>query len=104
LEEVEHLFHLIEVKITTTRIDFTKVEINNKQIQLHFLPPKENAFYEKNNAPFQKIMKRIHELKQFQPHLKQNKKQLKLIANIKNINETKNRLAEIHNFLKMLEQ
>ncbi len=76
-EEVEHLFRLVELKITAARIGFIKVELTGEQLLLHFPPPEETAFYEGDNAPFQKIMERIHELKQFQPHLKQDGKHLK---------------------------
>jgi transcription-repair coupling factor (superfamily II helicase) len=103
-EEVEHLFRLVELKITAARIGFTKVELNGELLSLHFPPPEENKFYEGDDAPFQKIMGRVHELKRFQPHLKQDGKHLKLAARIKFNDEPKNRLGEIHSFFLGLEQ
>jgi transcription-repair coupling factor (superfamily II helicase) len=102
--EVEHLFRLVELKITAARIGFMKVELNGELLLLYFPPPEDMTFYEGDAAPFQKIMERVHELKQFQPRLKQDGKQLKLAASIKFSEEPKNRLAEIHSFLQGLEQ
>lgn len=103
-EEVEHLFRLVELKITAARIGFTKVELSGEILLLHFPLPEEIKFYEGDDAPFQKIMGHIHEMKQFQTHLKQDGKQLKLAARIKFSDEPKNRLGEIHSFLQGLEQ
>jgi transcription-repair coupling factor (superfamily II helicase) len=102
--EVEHLFRLVELKITSARIGFTKVELSGEFLSLHFPPPEENKFYEGDEAPFQKIMGRIHEMKQFQPRLKQDGKQLKLLAKIRISDEPKQRLEEIHHFLLQLKQ
>ena len=44
-------------------------------------------------------MGRIHELKQFQPRLKQDGKQLKLIAKILLSEESKLRLSSVNRFL-----
>ena len=103
-EEVEHLFRLVELKITAARIGFTKVELSGELLLLHFPPPEEKVFYEGDDAPFQKIMGRVHELKQFQTHLKQDGKQLKLLARIRISDEPKQRLEEIHHFLLQLKQ
>jgi len=103
-EEVEHLFRLVELKITAARIGFIKVELSGEQLLLYFPSSEESVFYEGDDARFQKIMKHIHELKQFQPRLKQDGRQLKLAARIKYDGEPKNRLAEINVFLQMLEQ
>jgi transcription-repair coupling factor (superfamily II helicase) len=102
--EVEHLFRLVELKITAARIGFIKIELSSDQLLLHFPSPEETTFYEGDNAPFQKIMKRIHELNQFKPQLKQAGKQLKLIARIKYSDEPNDRLAEIHSLLTGLEK
>jgi len=98
-EEVEHLFRLVELKITAARIGFTKVELSGELLSLHFPSPEEKGFYEGDEAPFQKIMGRIHEMKQFQPHLKQEGKQLKLLAKISCSEESKSRLNAIYGFL-----
>jgi transcription-repair coupling factor (superfamily II helicase) len=98
-EEVEHLFRLVEVKITAAKIGFIKVELSGEHLSLHFPPPEEKGFYEGDEAPFQKIMGRIHEMKQFQPHLKQEGKQLKLLAKISCSEESKSRLNAIYGFL-----
>jgi hypothetical protein len=99
---VEHLFRLVELKITAARIGFTKVELSGEILLLHFPPPEEIKFYEGDDAPFQKIMGRVHELKQFQPHLKQDGKQLKLIAKIPPSEKSKLRLNAIYRFLEGL--
>jgi transcription-repair coupling factor (superfamily II helicase) len=98
-EEVEHLFRLVELKITTARIGFTKVELNGELLSLHLPPPEEKGFYEGDEAPFQKIMGRIHEMQQFQPRLKQDGKQLKLIAKIPLSEESNLRMNAINRFL-----
>jgi transcription-repair coupling factor (superfamily II helicase) len=98
-EEVEHLFRLVELKITAARIGFIKVELSGELLSLHFPPPEEKGFYEGDESPFQKIMGRIHELKQFHPRLKQDGKQLKLIAKIPLSEESKLRLSSINRFL-----
>jgi transcription-repair coupling factor (superfamily II helicase) len=103
-EEVEYLFRLVELKITAAKIGFIKVELSGDLLTLHFPPPEEKGFYEGDEVPFQKIMGRIHELKQFQPRLKQDGKQLKLLARIGISDEPKQRLEEIHNFLVQLKQ
>ena len=101
-EEVEHLFRLVELKITAARIGFIKVELSGELLLLHFPPPEGKEFYEGDEAPFQKIMGRVHELKQFQPHLKQDGKQLKLLAKIPFSEESKLRLNAIYRFLEGL--
>jgi transcription-repair coupling factor (superfamily II helicase) len=101
-EEVEHLFRLVELKITAARIGFTKVELSGELLLLHFPPPEEKEFYDGDDAPFQKIMGRIHELKQFQPHLKQVSKQLKLAIRIKSSDNQKDRFEEMRKFFEEL--
>jgi transcription-repair coupling factor (superfamily II helicase) len=103
-EEVEHLFRLVELKIVAAKIGFIKVELSGETLSLHFPQPEETIFYEGNDAPFQKIMSRMHGLQQFHPHLKQEGKQLKLLARIRISDEPKQRLEEIHHFLLELKQ
>ena len=99
---MEHLFQQIELKVIAAKIGFIKVEFEGNVLVLHFPPPEEKAFYEDNDAPFQKIMGRIHELKQFHPHLKQDNKQLKLAARIKLGENQKERLNSVRAFLEKL--
>ena len=101
-EEVEYLFRLVELKITAARIGFIKVELSGELLSLHFPPPEEKEFYEGDEARFQKIMGYIHEMKQFQPRLKQDGKQLKLLAKIPSSEESKLRLSAINRFLEGL--
>jgi transcription-repair coupling factor (superfamily II helicase) len=101
-EEAEHLFQQIELKIIAAKMGFIKVELSGAVLVLHFPPPEEMTFYENANAPFQKIMTSIHGLKPFHPHLKQDGKQLKLIARIKLSENPKERLDEARAFIDTL--
>ena len=101
-EEVEHLFQQIELKVIAAKIGFIKVELSGELLSLHFPPPEEKEFYEGDEARFQKIMGYIHEMKQFQPRLKQDGKQLKLLAKIPSSEESKLRLSAINRFLEGL--
>jgi transcription-repair coupling factor (superfamily II helicase) len=101
-EEVEHLFRLIELKTIAGKIGFIKVELSGEVLALFFPPPEEKTFYEGDNAPFQKIMTRVHDLKEFHPHLKQDEKQLKLVAIISASEEPKQRLDTIKKLLESL--
>jgi transcription-repair coupling factor (superfamily II helicase) len=101
-EEVEHLFLQIELKVIAAKRGFIKVELGGDVLALHFPPPEEKTFYEGDDAPFQKIMGRIHELKPFHPQLKQENKQLKLTARIKLSENQKERLDAVRTFLETL--
>ncbi len=101
-EEVEHLFQQIELKVIAVKIGFIKVKLEGEFIALHFPPPEMKAYYEGDEAPFQKIMQRIHELKPFHPHLNQNDKQLILTARIKLSENQKERLDAARAFLEKL--
>lgn len=102
--EVEHLFRLVELKIVAARIGFMKMELSGEVLLMHFPTPEEQQFYEGESAPFQRMMKRIHELKQFQPKLRQDGKQLKLVARIPFRDDPKERLKDIHQFIVELEK
>ena len=101
-EEVEHLFRQIELKMLAATIGFIKVVLDGDVLALYFPPPDEKTFYENDDAPFQKIMERLHELKQFHPHLKQDNKQLELIARINLSENQKERLDSVNAFLDKL--
>lgn len=101
-EEVEHLFRLVELKIIAAKIGFIKVELSSEVLTLFFPAPDVKEFYEGDNVPFQKITECIHKLKQFQPHLKQDGKQLKLMAKIPVLDKKKFRLEAVKNFLENL--
>jgi len=102
-EEVEHLFQQIELKVLATKIGFIKVELESEVFVLHFPPPEEKQFYEGDEAPFQKIMGHLHELKPFHPHLKQDNKQLKLTGRINlNSGNQNERLDAVRTFLEPL--
>jgi transcription-repair coupling factor (superfamily II helicase) len=103
-EEVEHLFQQIELKVIAVKIGFIKVKLEGEVIVLHFPPPEVKAYYEDDEAPFQKIIQRIHELKPFHPHLNQNGKQLILTARIKLGENQKERLDAVRVFLEKLVQ
>jgi transcription-repair coupling factor (superfamily II helicase) len=101
-EEAENLFQQIELKVIAAKMGFIKVELSGDVLALHFPPPEETAYYENEDAPFQKIMASIHGLKSFHPHLKQDGKQLKLTARVKLGENPKERLGEVRAFLDTL--
>lgn len=101
-EEVEYLFQQIELKVIAAKIGFIKVELDGDVLVLHFPPPEEKTFYEDKDAPFQKIIEHIQELKPFHPRLNQDNKQLKLTARIKLIGNHKERLGAVRGFLEKL--
>jgi hypothetical protein len=94
----------VELKITASKIGFVKVELAGEQLLMLFPPPEEIEFYDGQDSRFQKIAARMHELTQFNPRLKQDGKQLKLIARIKQEGEPKDRIAQINTYLQMLER
>ena len=101
-EEVEHLFLQIELKVIAAKAGFIKLELSGDVLALHFPPPEEKTFYEGDDAPFQKIMGRIHELKPFHPQLKQEKNQLKITARVKLSENQQERLDAVRAFLEKL--
>jgi len=101
-EEVEHLFCLVELKEMAATLGFIKLELSEDQLSLHFPLPEITDFYEGDGAPFQKIVGRIQALKSYHPHLKQEGKQLKLMARITRSESPFERLDAIANFLKIL--
>ncbi len=101
-EEVEHLFRLMEIKIKASAMGFIKLELSGDMLALHFPPPAEIMFYEGDDAPFQKMMGRLYELKPFHAHLKQDGKQLTLNARMKSTQEQKERLNQLQEFLHQL--
>ena len=101
-EEVEHLFLQIELKVVAAKVGFIKIELSGDTLALFFPPSEEKTFYEGDDAPFQKIMGHIHELKQFHPHLKQDNKQLKLNTRIVLSEDQKERLNAVRVFLEKI--
>jgi len=102
-EEVEHMFLQIELKVIAANIGFIKVELNDDILALNFPPAEEKTYYEDDNSPFQRIMGRVHELKLYHPHLKQDGKQLMLTAKIKSSDNQIERLDTVRTFLEKLE-
>jgi transcription-repair coupling factor (superfamily II helicase) len=98
-EEVEHLFCLVELKEMAATLGFIKLELSEDQLSLHFPLPEITDFYEGDGAPFQKIVGRIQALKSYHPHLKQEGKQLKLMARITKSDIPSERLGDLKKFL-----
>ncbi|MFH0991293.1 MAG: transcription-repair coupling factor [bacterium] len=104
-EEVENLFGIVELKTIAAKLGFIKVELQQDQLKLHFPPSETKEFYERwdgTTAPFQAIMAKVTELKQYRAHLKQDGKQLKLVARIKPSEKPAERLGDAKYFLTML--
>ena len=103
--EVEHLFLLVELKAVAADVGFIKVELQNSELTLHFPPPETREFYEGiegTTAPFHAIVGRLPELKQFHPSLKQDTKQLKLIATLDRSEDPQARITQARMLLEKL--
>jgi transcription-repair coupling factor (superfamily II helicase) len=84
-EEVENLFGIVQLKTIASKLGFIKVEILKSQFSLFFPPPEQKSFYESaggTTAPFQAMMALLPGLKRYKAHLKQDGKQLKLLATV----------------------
>jgi transcription-repair coupling factor (superfamily II helicase) len=101
-EEVEYLLLQVALKLSAAKHGFVKLELSHDVVTLLVPPPEEKAFYEGENAPFQNIMKRIQEIPQYHPRLRQDGKQLKLTARIKSGKNQKERLEEVRFFLEQV--
>lgn len=101
-EEVEHLFAIVELKTIASRLGLTKLDLSNRQLNLFFPPAEAKDFYEGTDgteAPFQKIMSRLTELKQYRSSLKQKGKQLKLMVTMEGEKDPLMRLLRVKEFL-----
>jgi transcription-repair coupling factor (superfamily II helicase) len=104
-EEVENLFGIIQLKTIASKLRFTKVELLKNQLSLFFPPPEEKAFYESADgatAPFQTMMALLPGLKRYKAHLKQDGKQLKLLASLTAGDAAKIVLTSAREFLRLL--
>jgi transcription-repair coupling factor (superfamily II helicase) len=104
-EEVENLFATIQLKTIASKLGFTKVELLKNQLSLHLPPPEEKSFYEgseNETAPFQAMMALLPGLRRFKTHLKQDGKQLKLLASLVTGDAPKVVLASAKEFLRSL--
>jgi transcription-repair coupling factor (superfamily II helicase) len=82
-KEVENLFHMIEIKILSSKIGFARIELSNAQITFTLPPPNNTAFFESTEpeiSPFQSIMNFAADNKLYRLHLKQEGKALKLLG------------------------
>ena len=102
-EEVEQLFMQIELKVIAAKIGFIKVELEGEILLLYFPPSEEKTFYDGDDAPFQKMIGQIHELKQFHPHLEHNNKQLMLTVRVKVSENQIERLNSVKAILNKIE-
>ncbi|MEK6755102.1 MAG: transcription-repair coupling factor [Bacteroidota bacterium] len=104
-EEVEHLFLLVELKVLAAQIGFTKVELQNNELSLHFPSADVNEFYEGTDgsiSPFQVVMSQIGDLKRYRANLKQEGKKLKLVARVDHNKDPRSRIAQVNNLLEKL--
>jgi transcription-repair coupling factor (superfamily II helicase) len=104
-EEVENLFATIQLKAIASKLGFSKVELSKNLLSLHFPPPEEKAFYEAAEgatAPFQAMMAPLPGLRRYKAHLKQDGKQLKLLATLTTGDAAKIVLASAREFLRSL--
>jgi transcription-repair coupling factor (superfamily II helicase) len=104
-EEVENLFGIIQLKTIASKLGFSKVELLKNQLSLFFPPPEEKAFYESaegSTAPFQAMMALLPGLRRFKAHLKQDGKQLKLLATLTTGDAAKIVLTSAREFLRLL--
>ncbi|MBI3754352.1 MAG: transcription-repair coupling factor, partial [Deltaproteobacteria bacterium] len=104
-EEIEHLFRMVEVKTIAAKLHFIKVELSGDVLALSFPPAEEKEFYEGadgTTSPFQTMMNRVIELKQYQARLKQEGQQLKLVARIGKSDDEGEKLRLVRGFLEKL--
>ena len=104
-EEVENLFAIVQLKTIASKFGFSKVELARNQLSLFFPPPEEKAFYESADgviAPFQAMMALLPGLRRFKAHLKQDGKQLKLLATLMAGDAAKIVLTSAREFLRLL--
>ena len=104
-EEVENLFAIVQLKTLASKFGFSKVELLKNQLSLFFPPLEEKAFYESADGatpPFQTMMALLPELRRFKAHLKQDGKQLKLLATLTAGDVAKVVLTSAREFLRSL--
>ena len=104
-EEVESLFGVVQLKTRASTLGFTKVELSRNQLALFFPPAEQKSFYERadgSTPPFQAMMALLPGLRRFKAHLKQDGKQLKLLATLPFENEAKLVIASAKEFLQLL--
>jgi transcription-repair coupling factor (superfamily II helicase) len=104
-EEVENLFGVVELKTLASNIGFIKVELLRNQLSLFFPPPEETRFYESDDGsipPFQEIMAQMTGVRRYRAHLKQDGKQLKLLATLPTSSEARALLAAVRELLTSL--
>jgi len=104
-EEVENLFGVVELKTLASNIGFIKVELLRNQLSLFFPPPEESSFYESDDGsipPFQEIMAQMTGVRRYRAHLKQDGKQLKLLATLPTSSEARALLAAVRELLTSL--
>ena len=101
-EEVENLFGIVELKTIASQVGFTKVDVLRNQLSLAFPASEETSFYEaaeESSSPFQEIMSRLTNLRPFRAHLKQEGKQLKLLAVLPASPDARGIIASVKEFL-----
>jgi transcription-repair coupling factor (superfamily II helicase) len=104
-EEVENLFGVMELKTIASQTGFTKVELLGDQLSLFLPSPEEKRFYESDDGsipPFQDIMARMAEVRRYRAHLKQDGKQLKLLATLPTSSEAQALLTAARELLTSL--
>jgi transcription-repair coupling factor (superfamily II helicase) len=104
-EEVENLFGVVELKTLASHIGFIKVELLRNQLSLFLPPPEEERFYESADGsipPFQEIMAHMTDVRRYRAHLKQDGKQLKLLATLPASLQARERLAAVGELLTSL--
>jgi transcription-repair coupling factor (superfamily II helicase) len=101
-EEVENLFGIVELKNIASERGFIKVDVLKNQLSLSLPPPEETSFYEAaegGTSPFQEIMSQSALLRRFRAHLKQEGKQLKLLAVLPATPDARGIIASVREFL-----
>jgi transcription-repair coupling factor (superfamily II helicase) len=104
-EEVENLFAIVQLRTIASQLRFIKVELSKNQLSLFFPPPEEKTFYEPadgGTAPFQAMMALLPGLRRFKAHLKQDGKQLKLLAALTAGESAKIVLTSAREFMRLL--
>jgi transcription-repair coupling factor (superfamily II helicase) len=104
-KEVENLFHMIEIKILSSKIGFARIELINAQITFTLPPPENTSFFESPDteiSPFQFIMNFAADNKLYRLHLKQEGKALKLLGVLDKHSDDQNRIQSTIQLLQKL--
>jgi transcription-repair coupling factor (superfamily II helicase) len=96
-QEVEHLFRLVELRLTAARGGFPKVSLKDQLLTITLPDSSNEKFYGKEadmDAPFQRIVKRLADGAMSNTRLHQQGKELMLQIRLTGVSSSQDRLGE----------